>query len=282
MPQDIWDIPLLPIECFKNYEIKSYPFEAESIFLSSGTSDTIRSKHLVDSIPFYHKVSTAHFNQAFGSPENFCHLALLPSYLQQGHSSLISMVDHFIELSNYSQSNFYLHDYGALLSQLLTCRDQAIPTVLWGVSYALLDFLQQCHLDFPSLLILETGGMKGRKKEMVRAELHQIFSTRTNARISSEYGMTELLSQAYLNQQKTFDKPSGMWAIPIEINDPLSHEAFGRTARIGFIDTANIHSCAFILTQDLGRVHKDGSFEVVGRMDYSDLRGCNLLITDWL
>ena len=277
-PKTLLDIPLLPIECFKHHEIKAYPFDPEIQFMSSGTSDSIRSRHLVDHGAFYHKVCVQHFSHAIGVPSEYCHLALLPSYLEQGLSSLVSMVQYFVTMSKYPQSNFYLYDHDSLFSRLLHCRDEGIPTILWGVSYALLDFLEKFELDFPSLIILETGGMKGRKKEIIRPELHERFRSRTNAVISSEYGMTELFSQAYLAMNGHFAKPKGMWTLGKEINDPLSNERYGKTARIGVIDTANIHSCAFILTQDLGRVYPDNHFEIVGRMDNSDLRGCNLLL----
>ncbi len=280
VPQSALNIPLMPIEFFKNHEIKSGDFREETIFLSSGTTESARSLHYIYNLDFYHQVSTRLFTDAFDHPSKFCHLALLPSYLEQGQSSLVAMVNNFIRFSKYADSGFFLNDFARLFQSLMTCKIDATPTILWGVSYALLDFLELFELDFPELTIIETGGMKGRKKEMVRNELHQIFGLKTNAAISSEYGMTELLSQAYLGDNNKFCRSQTLRVIGKEINDAFENEKFGKTCRLGIIDFANIHSCAFLLTQDLGRVYQDGTFEVLGRLDMSDIRGCNLMVGD--
>lgn len=279
-PKSVHDIPLMPIEFFKNHEIKAGDFQEETIFLSSGTTGVERSRHYIYDLDFYHQVNTRLFTDAFDHPTSFCHLALLPSYLEQGHSSLVAMVNNFIKQSKYSESDFFLYDFEKLFECLMTCKAKSRPTILWGVSYALLDFFELFELDFPELIIIETGGMKGRKKEIVRNELHELFRQKTNARISSEYGMTELLSQAYLGEHKRFSTPQSLRVIGKEINDAFANEIFGKTCRLGIVDFANIHSCSFLLTQDLGRVYQDGSFEVLGRMDMSDLRGCNLMVGD--
>lgn len=272
--QDIHNIPFLPIEFFKNKTVKTGDWLEKRTFLSSGTTATGRSKHLIEDLNFYHRVSREHFEQRYGALRNWKILALLPSYLEQGDSSLVEMTRHFISLAAEG-SGFHLGNEEAL-AKILEEADQSV--LLIGVSYALLDFAEsQRGLDLSKHTLVETGGMKGRKKEITRDELHdQLRKAFNNPTILTEYGMTELMSQAY-GEHGNLRFPR--WSIPLvrDLNDPFDLKSEGSGA-LNVIDLANAHSCAFIETRDLVKVREGGDFEVLGRMDNSDIRGCSLLI----
>jgi hypothetical protein len=273
------DIPYLPIEFFKYFNIQSGDFTPSIYFESSSTTGTGVSKHLLDDEQWYIKSCTSSFNFAFGDYTDYCHLALLPSYLERKHSSLVYQVNHFIQNSKYPQSAFFLNDKDKLYETLLANEVNQIPTMFWGVSFALLDFIEQYQLNLKHTTVLETGGMKGRRKEMTREELHAVLMNGLGVTgISGEYGMTELMSQAYSLKNGIYKCPDQMRISIREINDPLSNGLVNRIGAVNVIDLANIHSCSFIATSDLGKVYTDGSFEILGRLDYSDTRGCNLLV----
>lgn len=275
----IEEIPFLPISAFKSYKLHCELIDAQTIFTSSGTTGSIPSQHFVFDLPLYLDNTVSIFENKYGKVEDYCFLALLPSYLERTGSSLIAMVDHFIEKSKYTQSGFYLYNHSELKDQLLACRKANIPTVLFGVSFALLDFIEEYQLSFPDLIVIETGGMKGRKKEITRQALHdQIAEGFDVAHVHSEYGMTELFSQAYASEAGFYENGYSMQVIIKDITDPFQIVSNGKTGIINIIDLANVDSCAFIETQDLGRLHDDGRFEVLGRLDVSDVRGCNLMV----
>lgn len=269
----------LPISAFKNHKIQSGDWKETIWFESSGTTGNINSKHYCRQLDWYHQNCVRNFEQSYGPCASFCFLGLLPHYLERQHSSLVSMVQHFIHLSPYKQSGFFLNDVQGLIEVLDENKRNHIPTVLFGVSFALKEVAMKFSLDFPSLIVIETGGMKGRGEELTRTELHQIIADGFGVeKVHSEYGMTELFSQAYSKHSGIF-YPSPTLKISIrEITDPLTHEQFGKTGVIHVIDLANIDTCSFIATEDLGRLYPDGSFEVLGRLDNSDMRGCNLMI----
>jgi phenylacetate-coenzyme A ligase PaaK-like adenylate-forming protein len=278
--QHPWQIPFLPIRLFKGHAVQTGNWEPELRFSSSGTTGEQTSWHAVRSANWYRENARRGFQHFFGNPDEYCWLALLPSYLERSGSSLVFMVEDFIEQSRFPQSGFFLYDTDKLLEVLHRNSTQGIPTMLIGVSFALLDLAEQHPLPLPGIELMETGGMKGRRRELTRQELHQTLQSAFELpRICSEYGMTELLSQAYSTGSGHFRPAPTMQAALREINDPLSPQTgFGKTGVLNIIDLANIDSCAFIATDDLGRLHPDGSFEVLGRLDYSDLRGCNLMV----
>ncbi len=277
--KNLEQIPFLPISFFKHHLLKSGDWNPEVIFTSSGTGSSVASRHAVASMEFYLHHARRCFEFFFGSLTDFHLLALLPSYLERQGSSLIAMIDHFIKASSSAYSSFYLHDTDRLLGDIQRLHDDNRKILLWGVSFALLDLAEQCKVDLSRVLILETGGMKGRRREITRAELHQILTKTLRAgKIFSEYGMTELLSQAYTRGDERFVCPPWMRVLVRELTDPLEKGIKGQTGGINVIDLANIHSIAFIETEDLGKVYDDGTFEVLGRMDNSDIRGCNLLV----
>ncbi|MGB4958237.1 MAG: acyl transferase [Saprospiraceae bacterium] len=273
------EIPHLPISAFKYREIKSGQFDHEEIFTSSGTTHSLRSSHYVRDVSFYRQHATHLWQKHFDHPGKYCFLALLPGYMDREGSSLISMVDHFIQLSDYSVSGFYLRDHGALADAIQLCRGKNIPVVLFGVTHALLDFGDVYSHAHPQLIIVETGGMKGRKQELTKKELHQTFRALwATDKVYSEYGMTEMLSQVYSESNGCFKQHEFLQVQTKQINDPLSNERLGKPGILCVTDLANIDSCAFIQTEDLGILHDDQTFEIVGRQDASDLRGCNLLL----
>lgn len=275
------DIPFLPISAFKNYDVCAQKGSAKHIFTSSGTTGAIPSRHLVYDMNLYLENAERIFRRLYGDLEDYCFLALLPNYLERGGSSLVAMVEHFIKKSKYSESGFYLYDHTELASQIAACQDSNKPTVLFGVSFALLDFLDEHKVSFPELIVIETGGMKGRKKEMTKSQLQILLAEGFGVdKVHSEYGMTELFSQAYSQRDGLFTAPLSMKVITKEITDPFQNAATGKTGVINVIDLANIDSCAFIETQDLGRLYGDGTFEVLGRLDEADIRGCNLMVSD--
>jgi len=273
------EIPFLPISFFKNHAVKSDTTQAETIFTSSGTTGMVTSQHFVTDVSWYEASFRKAFELFYGDIKSYTVLALLPSYLEREGSSLIYMAADLIKQSENTDSGFYLYNHEELYQQLIKQKADRTPTLLIGVTFALLDFVEQYQLDFPGLIVMETGGMKGRRKEMIREELHSIlcngFGVHT---IHSEYGMTELLSQAYSKSDGVFACPPWMRIIVRDTNDPLSLVAGNKTGGINVIDLANINSCSFIATQDLGRLNGKGEFEVLGRFDNADIRGCNLLI----
>lgn len=278
---NIDQIPYLPISAFRNYAIKCGDFSAEEIFSSSGTTGSRKSQHHIKSLAHYLQNTTQIWESYFDHFTSYCFLALLPGYLEREGSSLISMADHFIKLSDYKESGFYLRNHEELYQKLIDNKNNNIPTVLFGVPYALLDFTEKYTLSYPSLIIIETGGMKGKREEMPKEALHHILRNKFDVlKIYSEYGMTELLSQAYTDGGTLFLPNHKMLVSTHQINDPLSVEQPGKTGILCIADAANIDSCAFIQTEDLGRVFDDSRFEISGRLDISDIRGCNLLIEE--
>ncbi|UOQ70274.1 acyl transferase [Hymenobacter cellulosilyticus] len=280
--QQLTDIPFLPIEFFKTHEVRTEPahWEPQEVFLSSGTTLQQRSRHLVRDPQLYRRNAARIFEQAYGSPlSSWTFLALLPSYLEQGQSSLVTMVDYFAQESGQTQPAFFLHDHAALLQALAEAKqDPTRRVMLIGVSYALLDLVAEYGAapELQGLTVLETGGMKGRRREMIREELHaELQQAFGPAGIHSEYGMTELLSQAYSLGDGRFHCPAPLRVLLRDPADPFSVSTTRPDGAINVIDLANIDSCAFIETKDLARQHPDGSFEVLGRMDNSDVRGCN-------
>ncbi len=271
----------LPISAFKTQTIVSNKNDLNLYFESSGTTSSINSKHYIFDLNWYLKNCVRGFELAYGKIQGFCFLALLPHYLERQNSSLIAMVNHFISLSNYKESGFFLNDEASLIKRIKHCKTKNIPTILFGVSFALLDFSEKYKINFPELIIMETGGMKGRRAEITREELHnEISNSFGTKQIHSEYGMTELLSQAYSKEKGIFYPPPTLKIIISEITDPFSKERNGKTGLVNIIDLANIDSCAFIATEDLGIVYDDGSFIIQGRLDASEIRGCNLLVQD--
>jgi phenylacetate-coenzyme A ligase PaaK-like adenylate-forming protein len=279
--KEIEDIPFLPVEFFKSHLVIEEGLEAEVIFESSGTTGTIPSRHHVADAALYRESFLRTFYSFYGSPEELCILALLPSYLEREASSLVYMMDHLIRWTKHPDSGFYLNNLGELSTILQKRNNDQQATLLVGVSFALLDLAEQYPLEFWSnISVMETGGMKGRRKELIRSELHeQLQSAFDLETIHSEYGMTELLSQAYSGGEGLFQCPPWMKVLIRDPNDPLSMLTPGNSGGINIIDLANIHSCSFIATGDLGKVYDDGLFEVLGRFDQSDIRGCNLLVS---
>ena len=276
----IADIPFLPIQFFKSKEIKTGTWQPEITFTSSGTTGATISQHQVKELALYKQSFLAAFKRFYGEPSAYCILALLPAYLERTGSSLVLMADELIKQSSKSQSGFYLNDYLNLIETLKQLAQNNTPTLLLGVSFALLDVAEMLEgFNYPNLIVMETGGMKGRRKELIREELHAILMQAfgTNS-IHSEYGMTELLSQAYSKGKGLYQSPPWMKISTRDTTDPLSMVAPGATGGLNVIDLANLYSCSFIATEDLGRVYGDGSFEVLGRFDQSDIRGCNLMV----
>jgi phenylacetate-coenzyme A ligase PaaK-like adenylate-forming protein len=276
--KNIENIPFLPIQFFKNHKIVANNLEEETIFTSSGTTGSITSKHYISNLKIYEKSFLKAFEMQYGNPDNFSILALLPSYLEREGSSLIYMVEKLIEKSNNPNSGFYLYEMDALIEKLEFLEKSGKKSILIGVSYALLDLIEKRQFQLKNTIVMETGGMKGRRKEMIKEELHEVLKKGFGVeKIHSEYGMTELLSQAYSKGDGIFTCPPWMKILTRDPEDALSY-TFGKTGGINVIDLANLNSCAFIATQDLGKINIDGSFEVLGRFDSSDVRGCNLMV----
>lgn len=273
------EIPYLPISFFKTHRVVSNNATEDIVFSSSGTTGMSQSKHFVTDVAVYEDSFNKAFQQFYGVAKDTCILALLPSYLERDGSSLIYMVDALLKQSEHPESGYFLHNHEDLYQRLKERQNSGQKTILIGVTYALLDFLDTYAINFPELIVMETGGMKGKRKEMVREELHDILKAGFGVNfIHSEYGMTELLSQAYSSGNGIFDCPPWMKVVLRDTNDPLTLLEKNQTGGINIIDLANINSCSFIATQDLGRVFPDGSFEVLGRFDNADIRGCNLLV----
>ncbi len=276
--RSIEDIPFLPIQFFKTHNILSSNETIETTFSSSGTTGTITSKHHITDLSIYNASFKRAFKQFYGSIEDYVVLALLPSYLERKGSSLIHMVDSLITQSKQPESGFYLNNLTELRDTLTKIDSEGKKVLLIGVSFALLDLVETHQFNLKNTIVMETGGMKGRRKELIRNELHQILKTGFGVSvIHSEYGMTELLSQAYSKGNGIFNCPNWMKIITRDTEDPLTIQKTGKTGGLNIIDLANINSCSFIATQDLGRIKSDNSFEVIGRFDHSDIRGCNLM-----
>ena len=272
-------IPFLPIQFFKSHAVISNTHPIQETFTSSGTTGMVTSKHLVTDVSLYEESYRQGFSQFYGNIQDYTILALLPSYLEREGSSLIYMVNDLIKLSNNTNSGFYLNQYEELTKTLIDLDQSGQNVILIGVTYALLDLIERQKFQLKNTIVMETGGMKGKRKEMIREELHEIlckgFGVST---IHSEYGMTELLSQAYSLGNGVFECPPWMQILIRETEDALNYVANGKTGGINVIDLANINSCSFIATQDLGKKNPNNSFEVLGRFDNSDIRGCNLMV----
>lgn len=275
----VQQIPFLPIQFFKTHQIISSEESVQETFTSSATTGTITSKHLVTDISVYEESYRNGFSQFYGNIEDYVILALLPSYLEREGSSLIYMVDDLIKMSNNSESGFYLRNHDELAEKLTRLDQEGQNVILIGVTYALLDLVEKQKFNLKNTIIMETGGMKGKRKEMIREELHQQLCDGFGVpAIHSEYGMTELLSQAYSLGNGVFECPNWMHILIRDTEDALTYVENGKTGGINVIDLANINSCSFIATQDLGKITENNSFEVLGRFDNSDIRGCNLMV----
>jgi len=269
--------PFLPISFFKSHVIKTTDFEPVRVFESSGTTKQNTSKHLIKDIAVYEESFIKTFQLIYGDINHYCILALLPSYLERNNSSLVMMADNLIRLSDHPKSGFYLDDFHSLYTILSELEAKKQPTILLGVTFALLDFSEQYNMHLRHTIIMETGGMKGRKKEMTRMEVHEKLTKGFGVEnIHSEYGMTELLSQGYSAGKGIYKCPPWMKVYIRSEDNPLSVSLHGK-GLINIIDLANIYSASFIATEDVGIVYEDGSFEILGRLDNSDIRGCSLL-----
>ena len=274
--KELNQIPFIPIQFFKTHKIVSNNKRITHLFKSSGTTGR-RSTNYVSDIDLYKKSFRNCFEFFYGPVQDFVFLGLLPSYLEQKNSSLVFMINDFIKHSKHEESEFYLKDYKKLYSTLIKLKKEKKKTVLFGVSYALIDFIENFALDLSGFNIIETGGMKGRRKEITREELHNKLSKGFNVKnIHSEYGMTELFSQAYSLKQGVFKNPPWMKTLVRDVNNPFSVSCSGKGA-INFIDLANINSCAFIASDDIGEVFDDSGYKISGRLSESDIRGCNLM-----
>ena len=272
------EIPFLPIDLFRQHEIKTGHWEPENVFRSSGTTGSIQSKHLVRDLAWYHEIAKKCFSRPFGIPEQFVWIGLLPSYLERTDSSLVEMVHYFMSVSKHPGNIFLPKISDEIIHVLEKLKQQMIPTVLIGVSFALLDLFSRTDVPvWDDLLVIETGGMKGRGQEITRHELYgRLRKNNKHIRLASEYGMTELLSQAYMKDEHFVPGPT-MRVRMRDISDPLRLIGHMQRGIINVIDLANIDTCAFIATDDVGITYPDGSFDVLGRVDNSDVRGCNLL-----
>jgi hypothetical protein len=271
------DIPFLPIRFFKSHKVTSTAFEPEAVFESSGTTQTTNSRHYVKDLEIYKKSFLAAFRQFYGDPADYCIIALLPSYLERKNSSLVVMADALIQMSPHKESGFYLYNHQELYNVLQQTEKRKQKTILIGVTFALLDFAEAFPMQLKYTIVMETGGMKGRREEWTRNEVQDFLITRLGLTgVHSEYGMTELLSQAYSKGAGMFECPPWMKIVLRAEDDPLS---LSDTASgiINVIDLANIYSCSFIATDDAGKILPDGQFEITGRTDHSDLRGCSLM-----
>ncbi len=274
----IEDIPFLPVELFKSKVITSSGRFPENYFASSGTTSEKASHHYIHDLQFYEDVVLYTFKLFYGDPQQYCFLFLLPSYLERKNASLVYMCNTLLKYGKHG-SGFYLNEFDALKSRLIENEFNQIPTILLGVSFALLDFADFTSLDLKNTILIETGGMKGRREEITRAELHDQLNKSFNTKnIHSEYGMTELLSMAYSKGNGKFNPPPWMKLLIRDPEDPFKILENGKSGLINIIDLANIESCSFISTQDIGKINPDHSFEVLGRFDHSDVRGCNLMV----
>ncbi len=273
-------IPFLPIEFFKSQQVVCQNGNANvTTFLSSGTTGQVTSKHIVNDVSIYEKSYDKGFNLFYGPVSNYCILALLPNYLQRSGSSLVYMFDNLIKQTKHPLSNFYLNNINELIDTINALKKTKQKTILLGVTYALLDLAEKNIELNENFIVMETGGMKGKREELLKHELHNQLKKGFNvSNIHSEYGMTELLSQAYSKQNGLFECPPWMRVLIREINDPFTFTKKNKNGAINVIDLANINSCSFIETKDLGKMHSSSTFEIIGRFDNSDLRGCNLMV----
>lgn len=271
----------LPISAFKHHTLISGDWQPSSYFESSGTTSSLNSKLFIRDLDLYLRNSINSFDFHYGDHRKYCYLALLPHYLERKNSSLVAMVNHLIGHSDYEHSGFFLNNHDDLYEVIKNNQRNKIPTILFGVSFGLLDFSEKYKINFPDLIIMETGGMKGRKEEMTKEQLHAILCESFGTyEVHSEYGMTELFSQAYSKGKGIFYPGPALKVIVTELTDPTVSEKFGKTGILNVIDLANIDTCSFIATEDLGIAYEDGSFMIQGRMQSSDMRGCNLMISD--
>jgi hypothetical protein len=276
--QKVEDIPFLPVEVFKNHAVITRAAEPEIVFKSSATTGLVPSRHLVKNKAVYECSVLTAFRRFYGDPAQYTFLALLPHYLERGNSSLVYMVNYLMQQNPDNPHGFYLHNHAELRDTIKKQTKEGRKIFLIGVAYALADLAEQFPVSLEGQIVMETGGMKGRKKELLRQQLHVILRSSFHVdHIHSEYGMTELLSQAYARQDGRFECPPWMRVLLREVNDPFAPVETGQSGLINIIDLANINSCSFLATQDLGRQFEDGRFEVLGRADNSDVRGCSLL-----
>jgi phenylacetate-coenzyme A ligase PaaK-like adenylate-forming protein len=277
--KSLQQIPFLPIQFFKSHNVVSSSEAIQKTFTSSGTTGITTSKHHITDITLYEESYRLAFSVFYGNIEDYAVIALLPSYLEREGSSLIYMANDLIERSNNENSGFYLHNYDELISKVIELDNAGQNVLLIGVTYALLDLIEKQNFQLKNTIIMETGGMKGRRKEIIREELHALLCNGFGvSNIHSEYGMTELLSQAYSLGNSTFECPNWMHILIRDTEDALTYVSNGKTGGINVIDLANMNSCSFIATQDLGKKFDNNSFEVLGRFDNSDIRGCNLMV----
>ncbi len=279
MVRSTGDIPFLPISFFKTHEVRTTAFETQLIFESSGTTGSVNSKHFIKKPSLYEKSFLRGFENYFGEPGNFCILGLLPSYLERKNSSLVYMVHELIKKSGHKKSGFYLNDHEKLKNVLLSLEQEGQETILFGVSYALLDFADDFPMQLKYTRVVETGGMKGRRKELTKPELYNALKKGLGIdKVYAEYGMTELLSQAYA-ENGLYTTPPWMKVFMRDETDPLSYVENGRPGVMNVIDLANLYSCSFIATEDAGK-YINGKFEVLGRINNSDIRGCSLMVAE--
>ncbi|RMG76761.1 MAG: acyl transferase [Bacteroidetes bacterium] len=279
IPEHYSQIPFLPVEFFKTHIVKSFTGPEEILFTSSGTTGSATSKHFIKKTSLYENAFLKGFEMFYGNPAEYCFLALLPSYLERQGSSLVYMAQKLMKASNHPLNGFYLNDFEKLHNTLTLLENRQQKTILLGVSFALLDFAEKYALPLKHTIVMETGGMKGRRKEITRAELHAVLSKSFGIKdIHSEYGMTELLSQAYSKTKGRFYAPPWMKVLIRDITDPFALVETGKSGGVNIIDLANLYSCSFIATQDIGRLLPNNSFEILGRFDFSDVRGCNLMV----
>ncbi len=277
--KSINQIPFLPISFFKTHDVVSFNKEDRvHFFKSSGTTGLQTSKHYIYELGIYERSFVKCFEEFFSKVEDYCFIALLPNYLEQENSSLVYMIDNFIKKSKYRESGFYKDSLQGVIQKLKVLEEKNTKTILFGVTYALLDLIEIEKLSLKNTIVFETGGMKGRRKEIIREELHRILSNGFAIKgIASEYGMCELFSQAYSKGEGIFNCPKHMSVIIRDTYDPLSYIGNNKTGGINVIDLANIYSCSFIETEDLGKTYPNNSFELLGRIDNTTTRGCNLM-----
>ena len=275
---EVHEIPFLPIQFFKSHTVSCVSKAPDKIFLSSKTSGQTASRHFVNDLNIYHKSFEKGFNEIYGSIKDYAILALLPSYLERENSSLVYMTNQLIHQSKHPLSGFYLDEWDQLINTLQTLEKEGQKTILLGVTFALLTLIEKKKLNLNNTIIMETGGMKGMRKELVREALHSSLKKGFGVKnIHSEYGMTELMSQAYSKENGLYNCPPWMKVLIRSTDDPFEIIQEEKTGALNIIDLANVESCAFIATQDLGKTHKDGSFEILGRFDTAEIRGCNLI-----
>lgn len=278
--RSIEQIPFLPIELYKNHKIISGYHTEQIIFRSSGTTGAVKSEHYILDLSWYHGSLIRGFELVFGPAKEYCFLALLPGYVERQDSSLIYMVNTLMRLGLNDQTGFFKNPDAGFIQIIEHNRQKKIPTILFGVSFSLLSFAEKYPIDLSHVILIETGGMKGMAEEKTKEELHTILKEKFKLKnVYSEYGMTELLSQAYSTSHQTFETPAWMKVLIREPNDPVKYLPLEKSGGINVIDLANIYSCCFIATQDLGKKNHPNTFEVLGRFDHSDLRGCNLLFS---